>query len=72
MSTASPLSRPVDIVLHIGMPKTGTTSIQFFLRDNRERLASLGVLFPKAAGQVRSERLGLSLLSDADVVRRPE
>lgn len=34
------------IYLHIGMPKTGTTSIQAFLAENREKLSEIGILYP--------------------------
>lgn len=33
------------VILHIGYPKTGTSSIQFFLLDNRELLERSGVNF---------------------------
>jgi len=35
------------LILHIGMPKTGTSSIQQTLHDNRHVLASLGVIYPE-------------------------
>jgi hypothetical protein len=34
--------------IHVGTHKTGTTSIQAFLRDNEERFAAHGVIIPKA------------------------
>lgn len=34
------------IVLHIGTHKTGSTSIQHFLRDNEDLLASVGATYP--------------------------
>lgn len=34
------------IYLHIGTPKTGTTSLQKFLFDNREKLLDKGYLYP--------------------------
>ena len=34
------------LYLHIGTPKTGSTSIQNFLFDNRDLLASKGLLYP--------------------------
>jgi hypothetical protein len=35
------------IHLHIGLPKTGTTSLQAFLRLNRQRLARQGIEYPE-------------------------
>ena len=34
------------IYLHIGMPKTGSTSIQLFLYNNRELLEKQGIFYP--------------------------
>jgi hypothetical protein len=51
-------------VLHIGSGKTGTSSIQYFLRDNRERLGELGYLYPKSPGRARHVRLGLFIQPD--------
>jgi hypothetical protein len=42
------LSRTRPCYIHVGTHKTGTTSIQAFLRDNEERFAALGVLIPRA------------------------
>lgn len=33
-------------VIHIGAPKTGSTAIQRFLQENRDRLSALGILYP--------------------------
>jgi hypothetical protein len=35
-----------QVFLHIGVHKTGSSSIQFFLHRNREQLARLGYLYP--------------------------
>ncbi|MCP4126689.1 MAG: glycosyltransferase, partial [Gammaproteobacteria bacterium] len=35
------------LFLHIGIPKTGSTSIQYFMDVNRKHLARQGVLYPK-------------------------
>jgi hypothetical protein len=40
-----------DCVLHIGLEKTGTTSIQATLAANRERLLSQGILYPRSMGE---------------------
>ena len=55
--TSGPGHLPVRLILHVGMGKTGTSSIQFFLRDNRERLGDVGVLFPATPGAARHQRL---------------
>lgn len=34
------------VYLHIGAPKTGTTSLQFFLYNNRSLLRELGICYP--------------------------
>ena len=40
--------------LHIGGPKTGTSSIQLFLSENRDSLNRHGLLFPRSVGQPAS------------------
>jgi hypothetical protein len=67
----SPLSKPRDVVLHIGTGKTGTSSVQFFLRDNRERLLELGYLYPKSPGGARHGRLSLFIKSDEELLDSP-
>lgn len=44
--TRSRRSAPARVLLHIGLPKTGTTYLQRVLWANRERLAEDGVLLP--------------------------
>ena len=39
------------LTLHIGTGKTGTTSLQAFLRQNRPRLADAGWLYPRSIGR---------------------
>ena len=60
---ANPLSAEERraVVLHIGMGKTGTTSLQGWLHRNRERLAEQDVLYPVSPGKRRHVRLGLSM-----------
>lgn len=38
----------MELILHIGQSKTGTSAIQHFLSANRERLAENGILYPAA------------------------
>lgn len=49
---------PVDVVLHIGTTKTGTTTLQQLFRQNRETLKERGVLYPRSTGRVRHIELG--------------
>jgi hypothetical protein len=37
---------PVSVVLHVGLPKTGTTYLQRLLADHRDQLRDAGVLYP--------------------------
>jgi hypothetical protein len=67
VATKSPLSRPLDLTLHIGTGRAGSSSIQFFLRDNRERLLELGVLYPQTPGRARHARLGLFIKSKTEL-----
>jgi hypothetical protein len=70
--TTSPLSTPLDLTLHIGTGRAGSSSIQFFLRDNRERLGELGVLYPRTPGGARHVRLGLFVKSQTELESSPE
>lgn len=63
---------PVDLILHIGSGKTGTSSVQAFLRANETRLADTGVLLPRSPGRTRHVRLGLAVSSDEQIVRTLE
>lgn len=44
-------------ILHIGTEKTGTTSIQKFLFQNRDRLQTVHTLFPRSGGFISNQRL---------------
>ncbi len=44
-------------IIHVGTEKTGTTSLQQLLADNRDWLRAQGVLFPISAGKVNHTRL---------------
>ncbi len=52
------LEQVVDLYLHIGTEKTGTTSVQRFFRTNRELLGTHAILFPSSPG--RENHLGLT------------
>lgn len=47
----------MDLYLHIGTEKTGTTSVQKFFRANREALAQSGILYPVAPGNQNHQGL---------------
>ncbi|QZY28152.1 hypothetical protein [Nocardioides coralli] len=61
----------MDLVLHIGTGKAGSTSLQFFLRDNRDRLAELGVLYPSSPGRARHGKLSLFIRDGDELVATP-
>lgn len=44
------------LFLHLGTPKTATTAIQFFLRDNSEKLLSLGYDFPDTQTDFKKDK----------------
>ncbi len=71
-AATAPPSIPLDLALHIGSNKTGTSSIQYFLRDNRERLAELGHLFPESPGNARHTQLSLFVKSDSELEKTVE
>jgi hypothetical protein len=62
----------LDLTLHIGSGRAGSSSIQFFLRDNREGLRELGVLYPQTPGRARHARLGLFVKSKTELETSPE
>jgi hypothetical protein len=66
-----PRPTQVELTLHIGMSKTGTTSIQRFLATNRARLVEGGVLYPKSPGTPRHLRLGMAMKTDEQLARTP-
>jgi hypothetical protein len=47
-------------ILHIGLEKTGTTTIQNFLNDNRDQLYGYGYFYSKAMGEPDNRRLGVA------------
>ena len=56
--------------LHIGSEKTGTTSVQRFLRANRELLAQHAILFPRAPGEENQMGLAVAAQTDFGPLRR--
>ncbi|UAL29324.1 hypothetical protein K8W59_16365 [Nocardioides rotundus] len=68
MAGAGPVD-PVDLVVHLGTGKTGTTVIQQHLRANPGALASAGALFPASPGRFRHTRFGMYLRPDGELVR---
>jgi hypothetical protein len=54
----------LDLYLHIGTEKTGTTSLQQFLKKNRDILASNGILYPSSPGKSNHTALAIAALAD--------
>jgi hypothetical protein len=59
---------PVDVILHIGSGKTGTSTIQRVLRRNPEALRAAGFLYPRTPGKLRHTALGLFVRPDDELV----
>ena len=57
------------LILHIGTPKTGTTSIQRWMSSNRDALSDLGLDY-WAAAENHSERLFLAFAAPQRVARK--
>lgn len=45
------------VLVHIGLPKTGSTTIQGLLHNNQQKLVQFGVLYPSATGAPTSKGL---------------
>lgn len=61
----------MDVFLHIGSGKTGTSSVQHFLGANRATLASLGYLYPETPGKARHQDLGFFIAPDRSLENFP-
>ena len=61
----------MNLFLHIGPDKTGTTTIQKFLDVNRAKLANKGYLVPKSPGLQRHFKLYLYGFDDNRMVAEP-
>ena len=64
--SASQSTRKRRAIIHIGTPKTGTTSIQEYLALNRDEMQRLGFAYPRAPGQRTHETLAIAV---AEVAR---
>ena len=58
------------LYIHIGYPKTGTTTLQNFLAHNAAGLAARGVLYPRA-GQLHGAHYGINFALDIAGHARP-
>ena len=53
-----------QLIIHIGTEKTGTSSIQKVLSENRERLIDHNILYPRIFGKVNHSYLSSACLDD--------
>jgi hypothetical protein len=53
----------MKIYVHIGLEKTGTTSVQQFLHKERESLVKHGILYPSTFGQTNHIKLSQSIIN---------
>jgi hypothetical protein len=65
---SGPAAIPLEeAVLHVGLGKTGTTSVQQFLYRNRARLVEHGMLMPDTPGRTRHVGISFLMKSPATV-----
>ena len=67
------VSMKPNITLHIGTEKTGSTTIQHFLKDNRSILNTQGIYIPNTLGDINHQYFPFLAYSDEkkdDVTRR--
>lgn len=57
---------PPTLVLHIGMPKAGSSSLQRFLFKNRQKLLRRGFCYPNVAADAVARRQHESVLRDIE------
>lgn len=65
-------ARPVDVVLHIGSGKTGTSTVQRVLRRNPEALLRAGHYYPRTPGKARHTKLGLYVRPDDELLKHAD
>ncbi len=58
-----------ELILHIGLSKTGSSSIQRVLATQREAMAAQGVLYPRSPGHANHALLPASLVSNLNMLR---
>ncbi len=56
------------LILHVGMSKTATTTVQTFLSSNRQWLLERGVLYPQMQGSINHRLWGERLAAPVDSV----
>lgn len=71
MPSPAPGFAPVDLLLHIGSDKTGTSSIQVFMHRHRDLLAERGWLYPTSPGSIRHARMSLFIRPDHGLLESP-
>jgi hypothetical protein len=58
----------MDLILHIGTEKTGTTSLQSWLAKNRDALRREGIFFPASLGETRSIRMAMMAADHSSIL----
>lgn len=61
----------IDLIVHVGTGKTGTTSVQHFMNLNRDRLGEAGFLYPATPGRSRHAQFTVFLTPDEELGDQP-
>lgn len=62
---------PIDLIVHVGTGKTGSTSIQHFMNLNRDRLREAGFYYPETPGRSRHAQFTVFLTPDEELDDQP-
>lgn len=66
-----PKASQIDLIVHVGTGKTGTTSVQHFMNLNRDRLGEAGFLYPATPGRSRHAQFTVFLTPDEELDDQP-
>lgn len=66
-----PEASQIDLIVHVGTGKTGTTSVQHFMNVNRDRLGEADFFYPATPGRSRHAQFTVFLTPDEELDDQP-